>query len=247
MPRRDGESQFGNLPKPAGSEHFPSTPWSMVHRAREGSRPDLEALCRAYYLPLRRFVQSWRKTGMTDDRLNDLTQGFFAKFLEKDLKRVTKEIRFRGFLKVACRAYYVNWVEAELARLPRRGKLHGMNDADGKAVDVPMSEADFSTKFDENVAGAFLEEAQARLRDELIASGREIYWKVFEGRVRFDGEAPTEYKKLSGQLGLSVFDVRNYLTAARKLFRKMIEDLAQQRFEDPKSELRDLGVLKYLK
>lgn len=246
MPRR-GESQFGDLPKPSSGTPFPSTHWSLIHRAREGSKEDLESLCRAYYIPVRRFVQSWRKVGMTDDRLNDLTQGFFTKFLEKDLKRVTKEIRFRGFLKVACRSYYVNWVESELARLPKHGKLHGLNDAEGKTIDLPLSEEDFSSGFDENVARAFLDEAQARLRDELIGSGREIYWKVFEGRMKFDGGAPTEYKKLSQQLGPSVYDVRNYLTAARKLFRRILEELAQQRFEDPESELRDLGVLKYLK
>src|SRR5215813_12539627 len=68
---------------PAGP--FQTTHWSLVLAARDRGTPQadhaLAELCAAYWYPLYAFI---RRRGHDPDRSADLTQGFFARFLEKD-------------------------------------------------------------------------------------------------------------------------------------------------------------------
>ena len=64
---------------------FLTTRWSVVLSARGGATTEashaLESLCRAYWQPL--YVYA-RRHGHSPQDAEDLTQGFFAKLLEKD-------------------------------------------------------------------------------------------------------------------------------------------------------------------
>ena len=70
-----------------GPRDFATTHWSLVLAAnpdeasRSRARAALAELCRSYWYPLYAFV---RRTGADPDEAMDLTQGFFAEFLEKD-------------------------------------------------------------------------------------------------------------------------------------------------------------------
>src|SRR5437868_3746607 len=81
--------------------HFATTQWRIILAAQQKSQPGaqeaLETLCRAYWYPLYVFV---RREGFSPEDAQDLTQGFFAKFLAKDyLADVAEEKgRFRSFL-----------------------------------------------------------------------------------------------------------------------------------------------------
>lgn len=91
-----------------------------------------------------------------------------------------------------------------------------------------------------------MQRAVARLRERLVAEGKETYFRVFEARTRFDGEKPAEYAAIAKELGLAVYDVRNYLSAARKAFRQVLLELAGETADDPKSELNELGLGGYV-
>ena len=64
---------------------FATTHWSVVQAARDGEGEQgahaLETLCQAYWYPLYAFV---RRSGRSPHDAEDLTQGFFARLLEKD-------------------------------------------------------------------------------------------------------------------------------------------------------------------
>jgi hypothetical protein len=67
----------------AGVAAFVTTHWSVVLTAQGESATADEALgklCRTYWWPLYGFV---RRNGYTPEEAQDLTQGFFALFLEK--------------------------------------------------------------------------------------------------------------------------------------------------------------------
>lgn len=62
---------------------FETTRWSLVLRARgepADARAALEILCRTYRAPVLAFVRS---RGYAADTAEDLTQAFFARFLER--------------------------------------------------------------------------------------------------------------------------------------------------------------------
>jgi RNA polymerase sigma factor (sigma-70 family) len=222
------------------SAAWPETPWELVRRARTGEpaarRHARDTLLARYYKPVNRFFRRALRT--PSDRADDVTQDFFARFMEKDaLKRITHETSFRSFLKVACRRHYINWRQAE--RLRRARPL------DESAE--PLHDEDACARMlDDELRAHYLEEALAATKKCLQERGKPGVWAVFEARVRFDGAQQEGYAELAGRLGLSILEVRGRLRMARAVFRDSLVEVARQRAEDPESELRELDLLKYV-
>src|SRR5437016_5736470 len=87
---------------------FTTTHWSVVLNAADSSAPGaqdaLEKLCRTYWYTLYAFV---RREGYSPEDAQDLTQAFFARFLEKDyLTQVDRSKgKFRSFLLASLRHF----------------------------------------------------------------------------------------------------------------------------------------------
>ena len=99
--------------------NFRTTHWSVVLRAADLATPEskeaLESLCRAYWYPLYVFV---RRRGSDAEEAQDLTQEFFARFLETDsLQSVHPDRgRFRTFLLAALKNFLAKeWRDANRA------------------------------------------------------------------------------------------------------------------------------------
>src|SRR5215216_5092903 len=90
---------------------FLTTRWSVVLAARSVASREaanaLESLCRTYWQPLYLYA---RRHGHSPEDAEDLTQGFFAKLLEKDwLAAVEQERgRFRQFLLMTFKRFMTN-------------------------------------------------------------------------------------------------------------------------------------------
>ena len=82
------------------------------------AREALTNLCSAYWFPLYCFA---RRSGGTQEDAQDLVQGFFARFLEKDyLTGLSPDAgRFRSYLLAAIRNYMSN--ERDRGRAFERG------------------------------------------------------------------------------------------------------------------------------
>ena len=91
-------------PPPASDAWFVTTHWSVVQSAREQDSPRsaaaLETLCRTYWYPLYAYL---RRQGRLPHDAQDLTQGFFARFLQRDyLQAAAREKgKLRTFLLVS--------------------------------------------------------------------------------------------------------------------------------------------------
>ncbi len=110
-------------PKPAATGGiFATTHWTVVLAAGRGDSPQadvaLEELCRTYWYPLYAYV---RRHGHSREDAEDLTQGFFARLLEKNyLEGITNDGgKFRSFLLVALKRFLAN--EWDRANRQKRG------------------------------------------------------------------------------------------------------------------------------
>ena len=101
---------------------FATTRWSLVLAAGERGGTEAEEalahLCAQYWYPVFAFV---RRQGVPRDDAQDVTQGFFARLIEKgDLADADRSRgRFRSFLLTACQHYLSN--ERDHARAQKRG------------------------------------------------------------------------------------------------------------------------------
>src|SRR5205814_2150771 len=104
------------------SRTFPTTRWTMVVAAAHGGpdevRRGLAKLCEAYWYPIYAFI---RRDGADAERAMDLTQGFFARLLEKgDLADVDRSRgRFRSWLLSSVKHFVAN--ERDRERAIKRG------------------------------------------------------------------------------------------------------------------------------
>src|SRR5688572_29333968 len=95
----------------APNRQFATTQWTMVLAAGRASteegRRALTALCERYWYPVYAFVRS---QGCDADEAMDVTQGFFARLLEKrDLASVERgHGRFRSWLLASAKHYLAN-------------------------------------------------------------------------------------------------------------------------------------------
>ena len=223
---------------------WPSTMWDLVQRSHEGPargrRAALDELMRQYYKPVHRFFQKALRVGERD--VEDLTQDFFTRFIEKDFLRNLQEQRsFRGFLKVACRRHFINWLEARNAAKRGGDKTVRLDD-----WSPGVTEDKIEGLIDNELRAWYLEEAIDLTRRELTAQGKKDYFRLFEARAGLRGGAPVEYKALAEEFGITVYDVSNHLLAARKIFRSSLQRLASERSRDPMEELKELGLHQYL-
>lgn len=105
-----------------GTGRFGTTQWSLVlaagQRGSEAAEQALARLCTLYWYPVFAFV---RRRGYSTDDAQDLTQGFFARLIEKgDLGHADRSRgRFRSFLLTACQHFLAN--ERDRARAQKRG------------------------------------------------------------------------------------------------------------------------------
>src|ERR1700719_5178008 len=101
---------------------FITTDWSLVLSAQclsPAATEALENICRNYWRPLYAFA---RREGYSREEAQDLTQAFFARFLERrDLDAVRREKgRLRSYFLASLKNFLAN--ERERAMTIKRGK-----------------------------------------------------------------------------------------------------------------------------
>jgi DNA-directed RNA polymerase specialized sigma24 family protein len=161
------------------ASRFNSTHWSVVlsagSEASPASREALEKLCRAYWRPLQAFA---RRLGHSEHDAQDLTQGFFAHFLEKGYIRVAdpERGRFRTFLLSSFQHFIqAEWIKARAAKRGGGHPLLSLDElsvAEQESVPQPVNEAAANAVFDRQWASEVFSLAIARLKNEFALAGK---------------------------------------------------------------------------
>jgi DNA-directed RNA polymerase specialized sigma24 family protein len=230
----------------SGGGRFATTQWSLVLAAgRRGSAESADALarlCSLYWYPVFAFV---RRQGHPAPEAQDLTQGFFARLIEKgDLSAADRSRgRFRSFLLTNCRYFLAN--ERDRALTLKRGG--------GQAplsIDVAAAEGRYERALAHSETPERLYERQwcltlldgvfAALRGEYAAAGNEGLFDRLKEFLTAGPDAGT-HADAARDLGTSAGAVK---VAVHRLRRRYREELRRRVADTVGSEVED--ELRYL-
>jgi RNA polymerase sigma factor (sigma-70 family) len=208
---------------------FLTTHWSVVLSARKQDSPQsaaaLETLCRTYWYPLYAYV---RRHGHSPPDAQDLTQGFFARLLEKDyLKAAAREKgRFRTFLIVALKRFLAN--EWDRLRSQKRGGGQPLLSLDTELAEQryrvePVEGATADRIFERRWALTLLDRTMKRLRDEFSAAGKSGEFDRLKVCLTAE-RGEISYSEIAAALGMSEGTARVAVHRLRKRFREVFRE-----------------------
>jgi RNA polymerase sigma factor (sigma-70 family) len=208
---------------------------------RHGAR---SALAAAYWKPVYKYTRA--RWGRPADEAEDLTQEFFLHVLDHDTFASFDpgKARFRTFLRTCLDRFLTDEGRRRGAR-KRGGDARVLSlDADFAAAERELAatrgatdpEELFDTEWVRHIAALAVE----RLRAELGRKGKAEHLTAFE-LAHLEPAAssePPSYAELAERLGISVTDVTNRLSYARRSFRRIALDLLRE-ITASEEELRD--------
>jgi DNA-directed RNA polymerase specialized sigma24 family protein len=178
-----------------------------------------------YWLPLYSYVRLAHRA--TPQDAEDITQGFFADALRRDLfaRYEPSRARFRTFLRTCLDSYAAN--ERKASSRLKRG---------GDAVTIPLdiaelegrlrTESDVDATFHREWVRSVFAAAVARLQRTYADTNRSAHFDAFH---RYDilgaeSDAKPTYAQLAADLGVTPTQVTNWLFSTRRDFRRAVLD-----------------------
>lgn len=215
-----------------GGDRFPATRLSVVDAVRSGDSAAqaraLDTLFAAYWKPIYKYVRlRWNRPV---EEAEDLTQGFFAELLERDLlsRYDPAKSRLRTYLRLCADSFVMN--EGKAARREKRGgnvthvaldfpaaetELAGAS-IDPASIPAPESLEEF---FEKEWIRSLFSLALEDLRTFCIERERHRTFRLFED-YDLAGDSDTSYATLAEAYSIPVTDVTNALSWARREFRR---------------------------
>ncbi len=200
----------------------------------------MERLCLSYWYPLYVFV---RRKGNSHEDASDLTQAFFAKFLEKRyLKSVDASLgKFRTFLLTSMTHFLANeWDKTQAQRRGGGARVLSLDEAaadrryQSEQVDHTTPETLFERRWAQTVMSVVL--------DRLAVETEEKRFEILKGFL-LEEKGAVSYDEAAAQLGLSVSAITSAIHRMRARFRALLfEEVANtvDKPEEVEQELRHL-------
>jgi len=193
----------------------------------------LEELCRGYWRPIYAYL---RRGGYSPHDAQDLTQGFFAHFLEHGfLQRLHhREGRFRSFLLTFLKRYLSD--ERDKARAEKRGGGRQIVSLDECSLEeqrmVSLDQLNAGEAFDRRWAMTLLARAQNRLREEYASTGKARVYELL-GPFLSGAETTRSYADVAGQLAMPENSVKSAIHRLRRRYGELIREEVTQTVEAP--------------
>ena len=225
-----------HVPFDGKGRHFPDTHWSQLLELGDPANPNyasnFDRLIHQYWMPVYHYVRSLRPVGIPE--AEDLTQQFFTMLLDRGSFAKLEPGRgsFRGFLKTALRYFLIDQDRTATAHGPRDGaRFFPFDQAEAAWKDarkgIPVSTPEEA--FDREWARGVLLEAVSRLRQSLLAEGKDVYFNLFaevwsEEPVE-DSAGTSSYARLARKYDVTESDVGNYLRLVRQRLRALLKEI----------------------
>ena len=227
---------------------FATTHWSVILAATRSDTPRAQAalarLCQTYWYPLYAYV---RRRGYSPYDAQDLTQEFFARFLEHNwLAQADRERgRFRTFLLAALGHFLAN--EWDKARAQKRGGRVEfvplqLESAETRYGAEPADQRTPEQSYDRRWALALLEEVLHALREEHLAAGTVVLFDTLKPCLVGDREAQP-YAALGAQLGMTEGAVKVAVHRLRQRYRQLLRDAIADTVASPEDVNEEMRYL----
>ncbi len=201
-----------------------------------------------YWYPLYAYV---RRRGNSPSEAEDLTQGFFARLLEKNyISDVTPGVgRFRSFLLTSLKHYLAN--EWDRAQTLKRGGGKAIlsldeQDAEGRYQFEPAENITPERLFEKRWALTVLERVLAALRQEFVATEKAELFDELKIFISTDGPG-CSYAEIAARTGLKEGTVKVAVHRLRRRYGQLLRAEISNTLrapEDVEDEVRYLvGVL----
>jgi RNA polymerase sigma-70 factor (ECF subfamily) len=219
-------------------DYFATTRWTVVLAAGRSAAANasqaLEELCHTYWLPLYTYV---RRQGHSREDAEDLTQAFFARFLEKNyLAEVSSDRgRFRAFLLASLKHFLAN--EWDRLRRQKRGGGAALLSLDWQSAEAayqfePADHLSPDRLYDRAWAVTLLERVLGRLREENAEPGKAEFFEQLKPFLTV-GKAGIPYAQVASTLGLAEGAARVAVHRLRRRYREILRDEIGQTLSDP--------------
>ena len=214
-------------------QKFPQTNHSAIIAARSDDdqvrQRAFDSIVGSYWKPAYKYVRI--KWHMGNEDAKDLTQGFFADAFEKNYVAGydASKASFQTYLRTCIDGFVSNWRKSQ-SRLKRGGGFEHLgldfNDAENEILAHAASEELTPEQyFHREWIRNLFSQAVLTLRERYQNTGREVQFRLFELYDLEDEVAgKLSYASLATQFGLTPAHVTNYLSAARRDFKRVVLD-----------------------
>ena len=238
-----------NPPPTIAPGWFASTHWSVVLLAGQSSSSKAEEalarLCNVYWFPLYAFI---RRQGHNPADAEDLTQAFFARFLEKDyVKDVDqRKGKFRSFLLASLKHFLAD--QWDRSQAEKRGGGMALISLDAQTAETryllePRDNLAPDRIFERRWALTLLEQAMARLREEFTLAGKADFFDRLKNFMTAEKDADT-YADAAAKLSTTEAAVKMAVQRMRRRYRELLRSEIANTVSDPAEideELRHLA------
>jgi RNA polymerase sigma-70 factor (ECF subfamily) len=223
---------------------FATTHWSVVVQAGDSQSTQaaaaMERLCRTYWYPLYVFV---RRKGHSHEDASDLTQAYFAKFLEKRfLKSVDADLgKFRTFLLTSMTHFLANeWDKTQAQKRGGGQRVISLDDVSAEEryrlepTEGTTPESLFDRRWAHTVIGVVL--------DRLASETEETRFEVLKPFLLEDKGA-VSYEEAASRLGVSVPAITSSIHRMRSRFGALLVEEVSNTVGNPEAvepEIRHL-------
>ncbi len=231
---------------PRGSRHptrsqgsaFATTQWSLVLAAHEGSdteaRRALEWLCTTYWYPIYAYIRGRVRDA---EEARDLTQGYFADLLERNLLSVIDRSkgRFRDFLLASLKNFLSHQRDRAQA-LKRGGGSRTVSidatDAESRFRLEPVDRLTPEQLFERRWGLAVMERAMERLRAESAAGDRPATFERLKPYLT-GAEPRRAYGEVAAELQMSEGAVKTAVHRLRQRYGSLLRGEIAATVADP--------------
>lgn len=211
---------------------FPTTRRSVVLALASDDRVErgraFDTLVSLYWRPLYKYARV--TSGRSPADCEDLTQGFFAFALEKEILASYDVSKggFRSFLRLLFDRFASNEAKAA-GRLKRGGGLRAMDfaDAESEIAAEPDRASSPEEYFQREWVRSVFAHAVDTLRIETENSGKQKPFAIFEA-YDLDHAGKMSYRDLAQRFATSETSVTNHLSAMRRRFREIVIDTLRE-------------------
>lgn len=229
------------MPSQVLPRSFQTTRWSLVQRANgdidDEALQALAALCDSYWYPVYAYI---RRSGHGAHDAEDLTQGFFARLLEKGTLAHADPAkgRLRTFLLTCVRNYLHN--EHERASAQRRG-AHLLTSFDAgwaeeRFASEPADDLSPDRLYQRRWALTLLEFTLQVLEQEYSADGKRELFAALRPCLGFTKEKTPNYADLATRLGCTESTVKSHVFRLRQRWREILFRQVSVTLDDPTSD-----------